>query len=232
MSSNANAPTGFPRDIPTLCLDTCSVLDILHDPRARNVRENHHTAAVALLRTAEAGDLEMVAADLVRTEYANNVAAVEQQTADAVEHLLADIRKIDAIVNTHGGAGTTDARHWRGHASRCRLVADRWMQIASRARDSDAVLARGARRVGEGRAPSRKGNEAAKDCFIVETYLEHIRDVRAQGLTAPVVFVSSNVKDYAERSGTRLAADLRAEFAAVRMRYAPNMAAAKAFLDL
>ena len=175
----------------------------------------------------------MVAADLVRTEYENNVAGVEQQATAAMDRILSAIRKLDTIINLHGGTGRrADTHHWRGHVSRCRLAADRWIQIALPAHQSDTVLARGARRVAEARAPSRKGNEAAKDCIIVETYLEHVRRKRDQGLTAPVVFVSSNVNDYTDRPSTQLAPDLLVDFETVGMRYAPNMAAAKALLNL
>lgn len=66
--------------------------------------------------------------------------------------------------------------------------------------------------------------------MIIETYLEHVRIRRREGLTAPVVFVSSNVNDYADRPGTGLAGELVGDFNAVDMRFAPNMAAAKAFL--
>lgn len=215
-----------------LCLDTCSVLDILRDPRAKNVRGDHHEAAVDLLHAAEGRHLDIVAADLVRVEYMDRVASVEQQASGAMSRLLDEIQKLDAIINLHGGEGLLDTRHWLGHVDRCRRVTDRWIQIALPAQQTDTVLARGARRVAESRAPSRKGNEAAKDCIIVETYLEYVRGRRTAGLSAPVVFVSSNVNDYAERPGTGLTPDLVADFGAVQMRYAPNMAAAKAFLSL
>lgn len=227
-----NPPTGYPRNVPVLCLDTCSVLDILRDPGAKNVRENHHQAAVDLLRAAEEGRLRIVAADLVRTEYADRVDSIQQQASAAISRLLEAIRKLDTIVNLHGSDGRTDPRHWLGHVNRCRRVSDRWVQIAGPAQQTDAIFARGARRVAESRAPSRKGNEAAKDCIIIEAYLEHVRGNRLAGLTAPVVFVSSNVNDYTDRPGSGLAADLVADFAALEMRYAPNMAAAKAFLNL
>ena len=232
MSTIANATGAAPRDLPVLCLDTCSVLDILRDARATNVRENHHRAAVDLLGAADSGLLELVAADLVRTEYADRVDDVQRQAGTALAKLLDAVRKVDAIVNLHGGEGSADLPHWLNHVDRCRRVADRWVRMAVPARQTDAVLARAARRVAEARAPSRRGNEAAKDCIIVETYLEHVGRRRAGGLAAPVVFVSSNVNDYAVRPGTTLAPALAADFAAVGMRYAPNMAAAKAFLAL
>ena len=64
------------------------------------------------------------------------------------------------------------------------------------------------------------------------SYLEYIHGRRTSGFSAPVVFVSSNVNDYAERPGTGLPRDLAADFAAAQMRYAPAWQPPKAFLNL
>ena len=71
-----------------------------------------------------------------------------------------------------------------------------------------------------------------KDCVILETYLDHVRELREGGLTAPIVFVSSNTKDYAEPSGGMVRNDIKDEFESLELEYAPNMAAAKHMLNL
>ena len=71
-----------------------------------------------------------------------------------------------------------------------------------------------------------------KDCVILETYLERVRELREDGLTAPIVFVSSNTRDYAEHSEARVRNDIKDEFESLELEYAPNMAAAKHMLKL
>ena len=71
-----------------------------------------------------------------------------------------------------------------------------------------------------------------KDCVVIETYLEIARGLRAGGLAAKIVFVSSNTRDYAGETGSTLRPDLAREFATLNMEYAPNLAAARNFLGL
>ena len=65
---------------------------------------------------------------------------------------------------------------------------------------------------------------------MIETYLDVVRQLRNARLAAPIVFVSSNIKDYAEETGVRLRTDLAEEFAALNLEFAPNLAAAKHLL--
>lgn len=71
-----------------------------------------------------------------------------------------------------------------------------------------------------------------KDCVIVEAYLEVAQHLRAAGLDKPIVFTSSNTKEYFEPNTRHLPADIASDLRAVGMEYAPNFGAAKHFLDL
>ena len=71
-----------------------------------------------------------------------------------------------------------------------------------------------------------------KDCVILETYLEYIRKLRDDGIKTPVVFVSSNTRDYAGTRGAVVRDDIKSEFDELGLEYAPNLAAARHFLKL
>ena len=71
-----------------------------------------------------------------------------------------------------------------------------------------------------------------KDCVVIGTYLAAASELRAAGHAAPIVFCSSNVKDYAEANRIALKPDLLADFNAVSMRYAPNMIRARRMMGL
>src|SRR3546814_19327321 len=73
--------------------------------------------------------------------------------------------------------------------------------------------------------PSKQGKNSAEDCVIFETYLDVVGALRASGLQAAVVFLSSNTAEYQ-------APEISVELARLGTTYVPNMAAAKAQLGL
>ena len=111
-------------------------------------------------------------------------------------------------------------------------VAERWLKASTPVPKSDQIVVNAFQRVSQARSPAQKGKDSMKDCVILETYLEHIRSLRNDGLTAVAVFVSSNTKDYAETNGAVVRKDLENEFNSIGLEYAPNMAAAKHLLGL
>lgn len=140
-----------PSETPILCLDTCSVLDILRDPGRRDVGVQEQTASLSLLDIAELGSaLEVRVADQVRHEYADRVAEVQEETIRGLSRLRSQIRKIDELVALHGAKRHVAMEHWDGHPERCRQAADRWMQVAKPAPSSADVVGRAYARLIEG----------------------------------------------------------------------------------
>ena len=88
------------------------------------------------------------------------------------------------------------------------------------------------RRVTQARTPARRGKQSIKDCVILETYLEHIQLLRNAGRNAPAIFVSSNTQDYASENRTTIKDDIKSEFQALNLRFAPNMGAARGILGI
>ncbi len=84
------------------------------------------------------------------------------------------------------------------------------------------------------RPPARKGKDSLQDCVVLETYLETVGELRSRGLTAEVVFLSSNTSDYSESPTRRelLHPGLVPEFAALNVQYATGHGMAKALLRL
>lgn len=106
-------------------------------------------------------------------------------------------------------------------------VVDRYASVSTTISHSDSVVGRAHRRLTSANAPARKGRDAINDCLIIETYLDVVHQLRDEGHTQPIVFVSSNVNDYAAKRGSVPKSELAKEFSVLNMQYAPNMAAAK-----
>ena len=221
------------RSVPVLCLDTCTVLDIMRDPTRDDIRIDAQEASLKLLHAAESDTrLTVLVAKQVHKEFLDNVDDVQKATRRALSKFRDLVYKLDELAALHGTAGQVDLSHLNDYEIRCRKVAERWLNVATLVPDSPQIHSRAFNRVNQARTPARRGKDSIKDCVILETYLERIRELRENGLTTPVVFVSSNKKDYAETAGVSVRSDIRAEFTKLGLEYAPNMAAAKHFLEL
>lgn len=233
MPTSSKTGISAQKNVPILCLDTCAILDILRDPTRRDVHIHEQEASLSLLQATESGsNLEALIADQVSTEFQDNVQKVEEEVEDGLSKLRDQIDKIDKLTTVHGSPGQVNTNHWKDYAMRCRNVAERWLKASTPVPQSDQIVVNAFQRVIQARSPAQKGKDSMKDCVILETYLEYIRRLRNDGLTAAVVFVSSNTKDYAETNGAVVRNDLEKEFNSLGLEYAPNMAAAKHLLGL
>lgn len=66
----------------------------------------------------------------------------------------------------------------------------------------------------------------------IETYLEAVSTLRKSGLTSKVVFVSSNVDDFADPSRKFLKTELMPEFSELNMLYAKSFGVARGLLGV
>lgn len=74
---------------PVLCVDTCTVLDVVRDITRETVTPADVRAGLALLAMAEVGaGLTVLMAEQVSLEIAGNVANVEQEAQAALEKFL------------------------------------------------------------------------------------------------------------------------------------------------
>lgn len=205
----------------------------MRDPTRETIRIHEHEASLTLLRAAESDKkLIVLVADHVREEFGGNADNVQAEAKRAIVKFQNRLDELNALTGLYGSSRQIDASHWEDHELRCREVADRWLKVGDSISHSDQILSRASSRSIQARSPARKGKDSIKDCVILETYLDRVRKLREDGLTAPIVFVSSNTRDYAELSEgeAEVRNDIKDEFESLELEYAPNMAAAKHFL--
>ena len=208
---------------PILCLDTCSLLDVMRDPTRNSVFPHEVQSVLHLLNAMEnKKDLVGLLAEQVRLEFNSNVDIVEQDTDKALINLQIKIERVNEVVSAFGAKGTTNLVHLKAHASRARAVAYRWIAGATETLQSPDMPTKALARLNQARTPARRGKDSMKDCVVIETYLDAVQKLRNAGLTTKIVFASSNTKDYAGEIGHQLKPDLAGEFAALNMEYASN----------
>ena len=91
--------------------------------------------------------------------------------------------------------------------------------------DDDELKVKAFDRVKKGNPPATKAKQSVEDCLITESCLRLADELHHQSFSKNVVFATSNSKDYQQTHGS-LHPDLRKEFAAVSLKYAPCWSAA------
>lgn len=221
------------RDVPILCLDTCAILDLMRDVTRESISVANVRNGMHLLKHAEETEgLVIFVAEQVSHELADHADEIEKGTREALERFLAQAQRIHDISELFGPQGTLQIAHLRGHAARARAAFERWERTAIAIPQNPGVLGRAWDRVKTNRSPAKQNKESTKDCVVIETYLEVAGNLRNAGMAAPIVFISSNTKEYYEAVTKHLPPDLKADFAAVGMTYAANFGAAAYSLRL
>lgn len=221
------------RRAPVLLVDTCVLFDLIRDVTRNDMQAHNLIAATALLTAAENGnDLTVIVSDQVRTELADNQRGVEEDARRGLNKFREQVNRINQVAEQFGASTTIDTTHLADHVNRTMAVFQRWIQVAITTSAGPDVERRAMRRVVQVLAPSRKGKESAKDCLVVESYLEVAGELRAAGFTGRIVFTSSNTNEYLDGGTKALHAQLQADFGVHAIDYAPNFGAAKHSLGL
>lgn len=227
MDAKAIAATGT----PVLLIDTCSILDVMRDQTREKLRIHEHQAGLDLLAAAEGGTLVGVVAHQVTLEFAEHDQSVQDEAESTLKRLRGQIDRVNQLSAILGAPGLLNLTHLDDHVARTRKIVGRWLTQLVTYKPDATVLEKAIARMNGNIAPSRRGKDSSKDCIVFETYLEFAGMLRAEGLTAPIVFLSSNTREYLTDSNV-LKTEIANDFAPLMIDYASNMALAKRQLGL
>lgn len=217
--------------IPVLFIDTCSILDIMRDPTREDARPHELQAAIDVLNAAEAGHVECLMAEQVAIEFTEHDMHIQQEAIGKLEKFRSQVSRVNDLVTIYGAPNIVDISHFDDHVTRARIIVGRWLAQLKIVAPSDQAPAKAFARMNAMKAPARQGKDSSKDCLIYETVLEKVWALRRDGLTAPVVFLSSNTREYLSESKV-LKPDISTEFSSPNLVYAANMSVAKYTLGL
>jgi hypothetical protein len=215
---------------PSLCFDTCAVLDLMRSPTREDVRPHDRRAALELLNSVESAKAAtLLMAEQVKLEFDEHVDKVEKETDDDLKKFRKNIWRIDEVTKAYGISGLIELNHLENHAAHARKIVDRWIGQSQLIKPGD-IYQKVVNRVLNARAPASKGKDSMKDCYIIETYIEFVAKLRNENYNAPVVFVTTNKKDYCEVSSSYLRTELAEQFDDLQIKFALNLDAAKHLL--
>ncbi len=213
---------------PVLCLDTCAMLDVMWDPMRENFSADQAGAALLLLSRAQASpsELSIVIAEQAYTELNQHMDSIEEESRSAVRK----IERALGIFARHGlvpGTSSVVSTLLR-FPSQSRGIVERFASVAHIVKARQALYRRAFHRISMNVRPARRGKDSAKDCLIVETYLETASVLRANGFQREIVFLTTNPSDYEEKGRPKiLHPELLADFAAVDLAYQATFMAAR-----
>jgi hypothetical protein len=214
------------RSVPVLCIDTCSLLDIMRDPTRDKPSPNERQAAVDLVSELENGNLVCLVAELVATEFGEHDIRIQQEALKAIKKLNAQVAQANESHGIFRPPRAINLIHLEDQVVPARAIVGRWLGAACTALSSAEILAKATGRVIRNVAPAAKGKESTKDCVIFETYLAAVGALRDHQMTSNAVFLSSNVNEYLDMRRT-VKSDIQQDLDRLLLTYAPNMAAAK-----
>lgn len=218
-------------NVPALCVDTCSILDVMRDPARPSAKVHERQAAIDLVAAAEAGRLVCFMAEQVSIEFAQHDKSIQDEAIRSVENVREKIERINALSSVYGTPNNLNLSHLDDYVPRSRMVVERWLSRLERVTPGPQVHEKAFARMNAGISPAERGKESSKDCLIYETYLELISNLREAGSRAPITFLSSNTKEYLT-DGKVIKSDIAGDFDRLKLIYAPNMSAAKYALKL
>src|SRR3546814_11027772 len=107
-------PAMASKGVPVLCIDTCSLLDIMRDPTREDALPVHRQAACDLVAALEQGKFHCLIADQVAVEFAQRDTLIQREALDSLKRLegLVDrtnrLQERKSVVEGKGGSVRVD----------------------------------------------------------------------------------------------------------------------------
>lgn len=205
-------------------VDSCSALDIVRSlPRSKVTAQLNPAMALIGLTEAQPETLSFVAPDVVRSELAKNLPAVETELRRHLDNLASgahDARSATKLFGINSISEISRPDITPIETELLRLL-DRLLVAADDPGISDSDKNNAFDRTMSYRAPAKKGTSATHDCFVTEIALRTAR-LRPHGQTH---LLSSNTNDFHDPETSKLDADLAAEFTDAGLHYASSWGA-------
>ena len=204
---------------PIICLDTCDLLDVIRSLAEPKLNQSE---VVSQFLIGKEDQTQTVITYLLQHEWVQNVEQVRRQAEDhlrEIDERLLRIRDVANHVKIEIPPPSVVYQNLNSAQSLVdfsEILMDRSLMLEKDQACTDRALAR----VMDRRRPSHRG--AIKDSIHLEHYLEFSRQLNEAGHMNPRFFVSSNKADFWE-GPPQLHRDLRGEFDAVGLQFAPKL---------
>jgi hypothetical protein len=222
VSIAARARVAFERNVPVLCMDACSLLDIVRAPTLSYAGQVI-AAAQAMVAAQAAGTLTVVMAPVIPEELRRNYPTVRGDLDNQLARIDRELKPFDDCLTACGLSERVPSLVHSGLAGAVENVYNSLARACDLLDEEPAARAAAISRAIDRRRPAKRGT--IHDPLIIEHYLMLGRELRGQRFGNAFVFVSSNTADYL-RAGV-IHPDLSADFIGVSLQYADKLPAAR-----
>ncbi len=207
------------RPRPVLCLDTCELLMAVQCLPQRRAVHIEALKRIDAHLTASPDRLQVVITDLVPHEWGQNIAAVQQKTAQFLVLTDQDSAVVhDAWFHLGKPLGSAPSNHaGTTLVNDLTALAQAVMAQACVLDRDPGCVQRALDRVLDKRRPSHAGH--VKDSIHLEHYLELSRSLHVGGFTERRVFVSGNRSDFWDGPLPRIHPSIAPDLAAVALEF-------------
>ncbi len=208
---------------PILFLDTCIFLDIIRTPHRDNIPYDNISSALAIanLSNDNPPKLWLITNETVHGELEANI---ENVKIELLREIKKQEEKREKLINCVNILFNKEFPYGQKLA---RLQLDDHLENFSKnimqkclvAQIEDTHSVKAMHRVRKCLPPARKGKQEAKDCEILEAFLDLAKQIRANGVTEKIFFITSNTDDYGKPDSLRV----KDEFNQINAGYINNL---------
>ena len=210
------------KNIPILCFDTCSLLDIIRDPTRNDSSHTTGKFAKKLLNLSDEDKITFIIVEQVKIELDNHIEKEHAASKVCISGLIKRVRILSIICNTFEVNGDSNIEYMEKQPDKAKEVIENIRQMAYTPNVADSVVRIAHSRMSKSLAPSKLGKESFGDCFIIESIFDLANDLRKRQFNKKIIFVTSNTSDFCHK-GSKLHSDLESEFESNKIDFAINL---------
>jgi hypothetical protein len=195
-----------------LFLDTCAILDIIRAANRNKSKDILAANEIIKSVTMNSRSCQIILSSVIYQEYKDHYQNVYNEL-DAYFKGLNE--SLHALVNLNNAFGNKcDLTETNENLLRMNIddLVNSIFDNSICVQDEDRFHIAASHRVIQCTPPASKGRQELKDCLIVEEYLEVCKNIKMQNESLPLMFLSSNTKDYCVAETKEIRRELAKEF--------------------
>lgn len=181
---------------PLVFFDTCTILNVLNSVHDGTFPEDYPSHIEQLLSWQKESKISLVTCETVEQEWRANISKVSLTAKKAIDGLDRNTRATMNVVNAVTGTSIQPLKlaPYRVHAH-MENISKKLLDTCIKVRREDSHAIGAMHRVRNNIPPSRHGKEA-KDCEIIECFLDLVKRLRSEGSAEKAVFFTANKNDF------------------------------------
>ena len=182
---------------PILFLDTCTILDGVNSLHHTNLDSGYLQLFENAIQQQQNNKLNLITSESVNEEFQNNIKNVVEMAKKEIQKTQQksiQLQKI-ALHLSNTSTSTSNLASYDLH-NLARNKSEQLLNACLVSKRISEYSVNAMNRIRRNVAPAQRGGGEAKDCEIIECFLSLSKKLRDKGFSEPIVFITSNTKDF------------------------------------